>query len=56
MARFGGPNLVVGNTILLKHAPQCPESSAVMELIFHEAGVPQDPTSTSTPPTTRSPA
>ena len=26
VARFAGPNLVVGNTILLKHAPQCPES------------------------------
>src|SRR3954467_4459813 len=42
VARFAGPNLVVGNTILLKHAPQCPESSAVMEEIFHEAGVPAD--------------
>ena len=42
VARFAGPNLVVGNTILLKHAPQCPESSAVMEQIFHEAGVPED--------------
>jgi len=42
VARFAGPNLVVGNTILLKHAPQCPESSAVMEQIFHEAGVPAD--------------
>ena len=42
VARFAGPNLVVGNTILLKHAPQCPESSAAMEQIFHEAGVPKD--------------
>jgi succinate-semialdehyde dehydrogenase/glutarate-semialdehyde dehydrogenase len=42
VARFAGPNLVVGNTILLKHAPQCPESSAAMEQIFHEAGVPAD--------------
>jgi succinate-semialdehyde dehydrogenase / glutarate-semialdehyde dehydrogenase len=42
VARFAGPNLVVGNTILLKHAPQCPESAAAMEQIFHEAGVPQD--------------
>jgi succinate-semialdehyde dehydrogenase/glutarate-semialdehyde dehydrogenase len=42
VARFAGPNLVVGNTILLKHAPQCPESSAAMEQIFHEAGVPTD--------------
>jgi len=42
VARFAGPNLVVGNTILLKHAPQCPESSAAMEQIVHDAGVPQD--------------
>ena len=42
VARFAGPNLVIGNTILLKHAPQCPESAAAMEQIFHEAGVPQD--------------
>jgi succinate-semialdehyde dehydrogenase/glutarate-semialdehyde dehydrogenase len=42
VARFAGPNLVAGNTILLKHAPQCPESSAAMEQMFHEAGVPED--------------
>ena len=42
VARFAGPNLVIGNTVLLKHAPQCPESSAVMEGIFQEAGVPAD--------------
>jgi len=42
VARFAGPNLVVGNTILLKHAPQCPESAAAMEEIFREAGFPAD--------------
>src|SRR3954465_13095031 len=42
VARFAGPNLVAGNTILLKHAPQCPESSAAMEQMFHDAGVPTD--------------
>ena len=42
VARFAGPNLAIGNTILLKHAPQCPESAEVMEQIFHEAGCPQD--------------
>ena len=42
VARFAGPNLVIGNTILLKHAPQCPESAAAMEQIFHEAGFPKD--------------
>jgi succinate-semialdehyde dehydrogenase / glutarate-semialdehyde dehydrogenase len=42
VARFAGPNLVIGNTILLKHAPQCPESAEAIEQIFHEAGFPQD--------------
>ncbi len=41
VARFAGPNLVIGNTILLKHAPQCPESAAAMEEIFREAGFPE---------------
>jgi succinate-semialdehyde dehydrogenase / glutarate-semialdehyde dehydrogenase len=41
VARFAGPNLAIGNTILLKHAPQCPESAAAMEEIFHEAGFPE---------------
>jgi succinate-semialdehyde dehydrogenase / glutarate-semialdehyde dehydrogenase len=42
VARFAGPNLVIGNTILLKHAPQCPESAEAIERIFHEAGFPHD--------------
>ncbi len=41
VARFAGPNLIVGNTILLKHAPQCPESAELLQLIFLEAGFPQ---------------
>src|SRR4029079_2601488 len=40
VARFAGPNLIVGNPILLKHAPQCPESAAAIEQIFHDAGFP----------------
>lgn len=42
VARFAGPNLLVGNTILLKHAPQCPESAAALEQIYHDAGFPKD--------------
>jgi succinate-semialdehyde dehydrogenase/glutarate-semialdehyde dehydrogenase len=42
VARFAGPNLVIGNTILLKHAPQCPESAEAIEQIFHEAGFPEN--------------
>jgi succinate-semialdehyde dehydrogenase/glutarate-semialdehyde dehydrogenase len=37
VARFAGPNIVAGNTILLKHAPQCPESAAAIADIFAEA-------------------
>ncbi|MEZ3160581.1 NAD-dependent succinate-semialdehyde dehydrogenase [Microbacterium sp. BWT-B31] len=40
VARFAAPNLVVGNTILLKHAPQCPESAAAIAKIYHDAGLP----------------
>jgi succinate-semialdehyde dehydrogenase / glutarate-semialdehyde dehydrogenase len=42
VARFAAPNLAIGNTMLLKHAPQCPESAAAMEELFHEAGFPRD--------------
>ncbi|MEF2977319.1 NAD-dependent succinate-semialdehyde dehydrogenase [Subtercola sp. YIM 133946] len=37
VARFAGPNIVVGNAILLKHAPQCPESALAIAAIFTEA-------------------
>jgi succinate-semialdehyde dehydrogenase/glutarate-semialdehyde dehydrogenase len=41
VARFAGPNLVIGNPILLKHAPQCPESAEAIAQIFEDAGFPQ---------------
>jgi succinate-semialdehyde dehydrogenase/glutarate-semialdehyde dehydrogenase len=41
VARFAAPNLAIGNTILLKHAPQCPESAEAMQRIFDDAGFPQ---------------
>jgi succinate-semialdehyde dehydrogenase / glutarate-semialdehyde dehydrogenase len=40
VARFAGPNLIIGNTILLKHAPQCPQSAAAMAEMFRDAGFP----------------
>lgn len=40
VARFAGPNLIVGNTILLKHAPQCPQSAEAMAQLFTDAGFP----------------
>ncbi|HET8953997.1 MAG TPA: aldehyde dehydrogenase family protein, partial [Solirubrobacteraceae bacterium] len=42
VARFAGPNLAIGNTILLKHAPQCPESAEAIQEIYIEAGFPAD--------------
>ena len=41
VARFAAPNLVTGNPILLKHAPQCPESAAALQQIFLDAGFPE---------------
>ena len=40
VARFAGPNLTLGNTIVLKHAPQCPESAAAIQQIFSDAEYP----------------
>ena len=40
VARFAGPNLTAGNTVVLKHAPQCPESAALLAQIFQDAGFP----------------
>lgn len=42
VARFSAPNLMIGNTVILKHAPQCPESALAMEEIFRDAGLPED--------------
>ncbi|MRX43171.1 NAD-dependent succinate-semialdehyde dehydrogenase [Agromyces kandeliae] len=41
VARFAGPNVIIGNTIILKHAEQCPESAAAIEQIFRNAGAPE---------------
>src|SRR5260221_14161585 len=40
--RFGAANRMIGNTIVLKHAPQCPESALAMEQLFRDAGQPDD--------------
>lgn len=41
VARFAAPNLANGNTIVLKHAPQCPRSAALLQAIFLDAGLPE---------------
>ncbi|KAB1640970.1 NAD-dependent succinate-semialdehyde dehydrogenase [Gulosibacter chungangensis] len=40
VARFAAPNLLLGNTIVLKHASNCPESAQAIAKIFDDAGLP----------------
>ncbi|MCX5603808.1 NAD-dependent succinate-semialdehyde dehydrogenase [Streptomyces phaeochromogenes] len=40
VARFVAPNLVLGNTVVLKHAPSCPESAQAIEDMMRAAGLP----------------
>jgi succinate-semialdehyde dehydrogenase/glutarate-semialdehyde dehydrogenase len=40
VARFAAPNLVAGNTILLKHAENCPTSALAIARLLADAGVP----------------
>ncbi len=41
VARFAAPNLVVGNTMVLKHAENCPTSALAIAEIMRDAGVPE---------------
>ena len=41
VARFAAPNLVLGNTIILKHAENCPRSALAMEQLMLDAGLPR---------------
>jgi succinate-semialdehyde dehydrogenase / glutarate-semialdehyde dehydrogenase len=41
VSRFAAPNLCLGNTIILKHAPQCPASAEALQKIFLDAGLPE---------------
>ena len=40
VARFAGPNLIIGNTIQLKPAHQCPESAEAIQTVMADAGFP----------------
>jgi len=40
VARFVAPNLLLGNTILLKHARSCTQTSLLIESIVRDAGAP----------------
>src|SRR5680860_349669 len=41
VARFAAPNIMVGNTILLKHASIVPQCAAAIEELFKEAEAPE---------------
>ena len=41
VARFAAPNLVAGNTVMLKHAESCPRSACAIAELMREAGVPE---------------
>lgn len=40
VARFAAPNIALGNTVILKHARNCPQSALAIEALFTEAGLP----------------
>jgi succinate-semialdehyde dehydrogenase/glutarate-semialdehyde dehydrogenase len=40
VARFAAPNIMIGNTILVKHASMVPQCGVAIEEIFKEAGAP----------------
>jgi len=40
VARFAAPNLMLGNTIVLKHAETCPRSALAIAKIMDDAGLP----------------
>ena len=40
VARFAAPNIMIGNTVLVKHASNVPQCALALEKIFHDAGVP----------------
>lgn len=41
VARFVAPNLVLGNTVILKHARNCPQAALAIEGVLRDAGVPE---------------
>ncbi|WP_152347523.1 NAD-dependent succinate-semialdehyde dehydrogenase [Brevibacterium sp. CFH 10365] len=42
VARLAAPNLVAGNTIILKHASNCPQSALAFEQVMNDAQLPSD--------------
>lgn len=40
VARFAAPNIMIGNTVLVKHAANVPQCAIAIEALFAEAGAP----------------
>lgn len=40
LARVVGPNLMLGNTLIVKHAPNVPQCALAFEKLMHDAGAP----------------
>ena len=41
VARFIAPNLMLGNAMVLKHAPSCPQSAVAITTVLAQAGLPK---------------
>lgn len=41
IVRVGAPQLIAGNTLILKHASNVPQAAAAFEALFREAGLPE---------------
>ncbi len=41
VARVVGPNLMAGNTVVMKHAPGVPQCALAFEALLHDAGAPK---------------
>ena len=41
LARVAGPNLMAGNVLIVKHAPNVPQCALAFEKLFREAGAPE---------------
>jgi len=41
VARFAAPNIMIGNTVLVKHASNVPQCAMAIQRLFEEAGAPE---------------
>jgi succinate-semialdehyde dehydrogenase / glutarate-semialdehyde dehydrogenase len=56
LAHVAGPQLMVGNVVMIKHAENVPQSALAFARVFEDAGAPKEAYTISSPITTRSAA